>query len=91
MIGPSDSQVLDAIDGMKAIIEGAANSNHVAELALMKAANADRLYAALRLVRPEIVHSIASGDGRFTQSQVHAIDAALAAASGSAVLKEAAE
>lgn len=79
---PYEHDVDRAIAGLSQIIEGAANSNHNAKVAAVRAFSADRLYAALKLIRPEIVHSIAAGDGRFTLSQVDAIDAALAAASG---------
>lgn len=79
---PHESDVNRAIAGLSQIIEGAENSNHNAEIAAVRAFNAQSLYMALRLVRPEIANSIRAGDGRFTMSQIDMIDAALKAASG---------
>ena len=37
---------------------------------------------ALRLILPDLRHSISSGDGRFTPSQLEAIEAAIGESSG---------
>lgn len=52
------------------------------ECAVVRAAAAYSLESALRLILPDLRHSISSGDGRFTQSQLQAIEAALGEASG---------
>lgn len=42
----------------------------------------DLLLSAVRLVLPEIRHSLACGDGRFTTEQVQALEGALAVVVG---------
>lgn len=89
---PAECEVDRAIAGLSLIVEGAANANHNAEIAAVRAFHADRLYAALKLIRPEMMHSVRCGDGRFTRDQCRAVDDAIAAASGVPQgLREAAE
>lgn len=78
----SDAQIDAAISKLQRIICGAENSNHASECAVIRAAAAHKLESALRLILPDLRHSISSGDGRFTPSQLEAIETALNEASG---------
>ena len=90
-MGPSETQVDLAINKLTNMIIGAENSNHASECAVVRAAAAYSLESALRLILPDLRHSIASGDGRFTHSQLEAVEAALGEAMGTAsAVKEAA-
>ncbi len=81
-MGPSDYDVDRACDKLRHMIVGAENSNHASEHAVIRAAAAPSLEAALRLILPDLRYSISAGDGRFTRSQLHAIEDALAEANG---------
>lgn len=87
---PTDAQIDRACDRLERMIAGARNANHASEYAVIKAAAATSLESALRLILPDLKHSISSGDGRFTSSQLHAVEDALAEASGSLIVEMAA-
>lgn len=82
---PTDGQIDRACDRLERMIIGARNANHASEFAVIKAAAASSLEAALRLILPDLRHSISAGDGRFTSSQLHAVEDALSEATGSLI------
>jgi len=82
-MGPSDTQVELAISKLERMIVGAEHSNQASQCAVVRAAAAYSLESALRLILPDLRHSISSGDGRFTHYQLQAIEAALGEAGGS--------
>lgn len=79
---PTDAQIDRACDKLERMIIGARNSNHASEYAVLRASAASSLESALRLILPDLKHSISAGDGRFTRSQLHAVEDALAEATG---------
>lgn len=79
---PSDAQIDRDCDKLERMVLGARNSNHASEYAVLRAAAAYSLENALRLILPDLRNSISSGDGRFTRSQLHAIEDAINEAAG---------
>lgn len=73
-----------AIASLKTIISAAENRDPAAVAAVLAAAAANDLKGAVRLVLPEIRHSISAGDGRFTPDQVLHLERALETARGTA-------
>lgn len=71
-----------AIASLKDIIRAAESRDPAAIAAVLTAAAANDLKGAVRLVLPEIRHSIHAGDGRFTGDQVDALERALETARG---------
>lgn len=71
-----------AIASLKTIIRAAESRDPAAMAAVLTAAAANDLKGAVRLVLPEIRHSISAGDGRFTGDQVDALERALESARG---------
>ncbi len=71
-----------AIAHLRQVIAAAESRDPAAMAAVLEAAAAADLKAAVHIVLPEIRHSISAGDGRFTQSQVRALEGALSAARG---------
>lgn len=71
-----------AIASLKTIISAAESRDPAAVAAVLAAAAANDLKGAVRLVLPEIRHSISAGDGRFTHDQVLHLERALETARG---------
>lgn len=80
------TQIDDAIAHLRAIIAAAENRNPSAAAAVVEAAAAGSLKRAVRLVLPEIRHSISAGDGRFTDNQVYMLESALAESRGATLV-----
>lgn len=70
----------DAIASLRAVLDAAERRDPAAVNTVLKAAAANELHSAVRLVLPEIRHSIHAGDGRFTPSQVQHLESALQSA-----------
>lgn len=71
-----------AIASLKSMISAAESRDPAAVAGVLTAAAANDLRGAVRLVLPEIRHSISAGDGRFTHDQVGALERALENARG---------
>lgn len=82
--------VNDAIRDMRQTLAAAERRDPEAVSTILKASAAVDLAAAVRLVLPEIRQSLSAGDGRFTQSQVEALEHALACSRGERSLAAAA-